>query len=323
MTPPATTPFSLKDLTLKDTLWYTAAAGAALALGSSAATAQILYTDIDDVTITSDDEAGEDAEFFLDFDGDGDPEMRLFEDFEGANGPRSYLIAFNSRADADGNPQPDSLLGYIANTFPFNGNPYAYFLPLEEGDFIDDSELSFSFQDAATFGIATFTYASLDPNSWIDPDADQYFGVKIAVTTDDVETQHFAWVRVSVPEEGVLIVKDYAVELTPEEGIVAGATGVSNEADEALTGSHRISAVYPNPFADQASLNLEVARSQDVDIAVYNLLGQRVATLANETLAAGEVHEFELNGRNLPSGLYVIRARGAEFSDTVRVTVAH
>ncbi|MEM8559406.1 MAG: T9SS type A sorting domain-containing protein, partial [Bacteroidota bacterium] len=114
-----------------------------------------------------------------------------------------------------------------------------------------------------------------------------------------------------------------AVELTPEEGIVAGATGVSNEADEALTGSHRISAVYPNPFTDQASLNLEVARSQDVDIAVYNLLGQRVATLANETLAAGEVHEFELNGRNLPSGLYVIRAQGAEFSDTVRVTVAH
>ncbi|MEM8557188.1 MAG: hypothetical protein AAGG50_05125, partial [Bacteroidota bacterium] len=257
MTPPVTKPLTLKNLSLKDTLWYTTAVGAVLALGSNAATAQILYTDIDDVTVTSDDENETDAEVTFDLDGDGDPEFGIFEDYAGNAGPRTYLIGFSSTApDEDDNPRPDSLAGFLGNIIPFNGDPFAYFLPLQEGDFIDDSGLSFSFIDAADFPQGTFTFVGSDPNSWIDPDADQFMGLKVAVTTNDVETLHFAWVRVNVPEEGVLIVKDFAVELTPEEGIVAGATGVSNEADEALTGSHRISAVYPNPFTDQASLNL-------------------------------------------------------------------
>ncbi|MEL7363585.1 MAG: T9SS type A sorting domain-containing protein, partial [Bacteroidota bacterium] len=76
-------------------------------------------------------------------------------------------------------------------------------------------------------------------------------------------------------------------------------------------------------FNTEATLTLEVAQAQEVDVAVYNLLGRRVATLANRQLSPGETHTFKLDGRDLPSGLYVVRAQGREFSETVRVTVAH
>ncbi|MEM6784321.1 MAG: T9SS-dependent M36 family metallopeptidase [Bacteroidota bacterium] len=96
---------------------------------------------------------------------------------------------------------------------------------------------------------------------------------------------------------------------------------VSNEGDEALAGTHRLSAVYPNPFNPQATFTLQVATAQDVAVVVYDVLGRQVATLHEGALAAGSVHRFEVDGRALASGAYVLRVQGEDFAETRRLTL--
>ncbi|MEM8560492.1 MAG: M36 family metallopeptidase, partial [Bacteroidota bacterium] len=96
---------------------------------------------------------------------------------------------------------------------------------------------------------------------------------------------------------------------------------VASETDEALTGTHSLSAVYPNPFNPQASFTLQVAAAQDVTVAVYDMLGRRVSVLHDGALAAGSVHRFAVDGQGFASGTYVLRVQGERFAETRRLTL--
>ncbi len=101
-----------------------------------------------------------------------------------------------------------------------------------------------------------------------------------------------------------------------------GAFEYSATVEVTLTMSEafRLSAPYPNPFQNRANVALTVAEQQNVEIALYNTLGQRVAVVHSGPLAPNTKHEFKVNGGRLPSGLYLMRARGDSFSATRRLT---
>ena len=72
----------------------------------------------------------------------------------------------------------------------------------------------------------------------------------------------------------------------------------------------RLSQNYPNPFNPKTIINYELpARSEgglmmnDVELSVYNLLGQKVATLVSERQEAG-YHQVEWDGSGFASGVY-------------------
>ncbi len=73
---------------------------------------------------------------------------------------------------------------------------------------------------------------------------------------------------------------------------------------------------FPNPFNPSTTLNFTCPRTAQVKLAVYNLLGRRITTLADQEFAAGE-HSItwegrDTNGRTVASGSYFIVA---EFPD--------
>lgn len=63
---------------------------------------------------------------------------------------------------------------------------------------------------------------------------------------------------------------------------------------------------YPNPFNPSTTIHYSLNNSQHVRIAVYNMLGQHVATLVDEIKQAGN-YSAQFNAENLPSGLYFYR----------------
>lgn len=95
----------------------------------------------------------------------------------------------------------------------------------------------------------------------------------------------------------------------------------SVEAVVKLAGSFDIVAPYPNPFRQRATFTLTVAETQQVDVAAYNQLGQRVATLHDGELAPNTQHTFRLEANRLSSGMYFIQVRGEEFSTTERAVL--
>src|SRR5690606_13761767 len=64
-----------------------------------------------------------------------------------------------------------------------------------------------------------------------------------------------------------------------------------------------------------------VSRTQAVEVAAYDVTGRRVAVLLARAVAAGEAVALGLDASALPAGVYVVRARGEDFTAARRVTV--
>lgn len=90
---------------------------------------------------------------------------------------------------------------------------------------------------------------------------------------------------------------------------------------EQMPNGYLLEPVYPNPFSTSASVGFAVTRQQRVDLALYDALGRRIRTLYNSTAEANTRIEVALDGRALPSGLYLVRLAGTGFSTTRRVTL--
>ena len=79
------------------------------------------------------------------------------------------------------------------------------------------------------------------------------------------------------------------------------------------------SAPSPNPFSGRTKFSLTVRETQTVTVDVFNVLGQRVRTLYEGTMLAGQTRTFVLRAGTLPNGLYLCRAQGEDFVATRRV----
>jgi len=77
---------------------------------------------------------------------------------------------------------------------------------------------------------------------------------------------------------------------------------------------------YPNPFNPSTTIRYELPHSSRVTLKVHNTLGQEVATLVNETKAAG-MYTVEFDARSLASGVYFYKLQARDFISTKKMLV--
>ena len=75
---------------------------------------------------------------------------------------------------------------------------------------------------------------------------------------------------------------------------------------------------YPNPFNPSTIINYELPITNDVDLSIYNLLGQKVATLVNKRQQAGS-HQVEWDASGFASGIYYYRIEAGEFVEVKKM----
>ncbi len=63
---------------------------------------------------------------------------------------------------------------------------------------------------------------------------------------------------------------------------------------------------YPNPFNPSTNINYDVASAGPVTLEIFNMLGQKVATLVNETQSVGS-YTVRFDASGLSSGVYLAR----------------
>ena len=63
---------------------------------------------------------------------------------------------------------------------------------------------------------------------------------------------------------------------------------------------------YPNPFNPKTVIRYSLPATRQVDLSVYNILGQKVATLLSEEQVAGN-HKVNWDASSFPSGVYFYR----------------
>lgn len=96
------------------------------------------------------------------------------------------------------------------------------------------------------------------------------------------------------------------------EPIGASAIGGHNQA---LPLQYFLAQNYPNPFNARTLIQYGIPATSRVRLELYNLLGQKIQTLVDDTKPAGYYY-FEMNGSDLPSGVYFYRLEANQFTAT-------
>jgi hypothetical protein len=77
---------------------------------------------------------------------------------------------------------------------------------------------------------------------------------------------------------------------------------------------------YPNPFNARTTIRFVLPQSQDVDLAIYDLLGRQVETLLDEHMQAG-THTVTFDASVLSSGVYFYRLLAGDVVETKRMVL--
>jgi hypothetical protein len=82
--------------------------------------------------------------------------------------------------------------------------------------------------------------------------------------------------------------------------------------------SYSLKQNYPNPFNPTTAIAYTLPEAAKVSLKVYDLLGREVATLVNETKAAGS-YEARFDASRLASGLYLYKLQAGSYTETKKM----
>ena len=118
-----------------------------------------------------------------------------------------------------------------------------------------------------------------------------------------------------------------ANESASSDSVVAtpsSTLGVENEV-ATLPAVFRLRQNYPNPFNPHTTIQYDLPVAADIRIVVYDLLGREVVRLVSEHMQPGQ-HQLVWNGRDakgrqLPTGLYIVRMVTPGYSKSIKMVL--
>jgi len=113
---------------------------------------------------------------------------------------------------------------------------------------------------------------------------------------------------------------EYKLEaVVSDKNETLGATECTSS--KGTPGSFEIARVYPTPADDRISIDVALPENADIDIAIYDIAGRRVATVASGQYSPDE---YTITGdvSGLANGVYIVRMTGEGLSASKRFVVA-
>ncbi len=96
--------------------------------------------------------------------------------------------------------------------------------------------------------------------------------------------------------------------------------GIESIVSPHLPKTYRLAQNYPNPFNPLTMINYQLPMTNEVNLSIYNLIGQRVATLVNERKTAG-FHQVEWDASGFASGVYLYRLEAEGYVETRKMVL--
>lgn len=119
----------------------------------------------------------------------------------------------------------------------------------------------------------------------------------------------------------LLTVLILSLGILSSQTVSAQAVAAAAQVQEETPRDYVLSAAYPNPFNPRTSFSLTVRESQEVTVEVFNLLGLPVKRLFSGEIEAGQTMTFTFDAGDLPSGIYLYRVQGEDFTATRQMTL--
>ncbi|MCF8260048.1 MAG: T9SS type A sorting domain-containing protein [Melioribacteraceae bacterium] len=104
-------------------------------------------------------------------------------------------------------------------------------------------------------------------------------------------------------------------------------TITSLEAKSTVPSEFKLEQNYPNPFNPNTTITYTIpvvnafdASGANVSLKVFNVLGNEIATLVNESKSPG-FYSVNFDATGLPSGIYFYRLQVGNFSEVRKMTI--
>ena len=98
----------------------------------------------------------------------------------------------------------------------------------------------------------------------------------------------------------------YSQQKSPESQIVDQSSLAIDEDLILHSMSFSLKPNYPNPFNPSTMINYQLPIKSEVDLSIYNMLGEKVTTLVSEKQTAGN-YNIKWYAENYPSGIYLYK----------------
>lgn len=98
------------------------------------------------------------------------------------------------------------------------------------------------------------------------------------------------------------------------------ATSIDDVRSDVQPTQFSLSQNYPNPFNPSTVIEYAIPATSQVTVQVFDMMGRLVATLVNETQAAGR-HSVNFDASNLASGMYIYRLSTGSYQETKRMVL--
>lgn len=87
-----------------------------------------------------------------------------------------------------------------------------------------------------------------------------------------------------------------------------------------LPSNFSLSQNYPNPFNPTTKIEYSIPEESFVQLKVYDILGNEVATVVNQEQNAG-TYRADFNAENLASGLYIAKLQAGNYTKSIKMTL--
>jgi hypothetical protein len=110
-------------------------------------------------------------------------------------------------------------------------------------------------------------------------------------------------------------VSDTAISSFGQFAVGVGPKVTAVEESSSLPKEVALTRNYPNPFNPTTTIRFELPSEMPVSLVVYNLLGQQITKLVDETRRAGN-HVVTFDASQLASGVYLYQLQAGSFNQT-------
>lgn len=110
---------------------------------------------------------------------------------------------------------------------------------------------------------------------------------------------------------GIIFIKNYI-------GDELNKLAEAEEENLNLPSEYTLEQNYPNPFNPSTTVKYSIPEAGNVELKIYDIIGNEVATLVNETQTPGS-YEVQFNAAHLASGVYIYSLRAGSFVQTKKM----
>lgn len=98
------------------------------------------------------------------------------------------------------------------------------------------------------------------------------------------------------------------------------ASGVDLISDGTVPDMFDLEQNYPNPFNPTTFIEYSVPEASNVELKVYDILGNEITTLVNDFQSAG-VYRADFNASDLASGMYIAQIKAGDFVKSIKMNL--